>query len=390
MLSSSFWRRRLRLRQQIVMDYAPLHLAVLRGQIDVVQLLLEEKAEIEATDSDGYAPLHLAVLRGQIDVVQLLLEEKAEIETTDEIGRTALFLAAGHYQIEVAQLLLEKNAQIEASDYYERTPLHLAVEVGGRDIVQLLLKKNAEIEAQSSTDRRGFAPLHLAAVCGHRDIVQLLLEEKAQIETTDKDGQTPLFLAVGRSQIEVVQLLLEKNAQIDTTGKDGQTPLSYARERKIVDVLLEHFLKQGAWSWSLVCDVLSLDNQEEVVKLLDMWPQKAMTFSSSTEPLESMKRAQLPERLCAVLAEREVPDQEEIKDIAVNVYDVLLGRQNLFWAQEVAVTLKVLPGVVGTDAVRNNFLQILADTPHDAIFETDAVQAMILAAWQQQRVFHVA
>ena len=51
------------------------------------------------------------------------------------------------------------------------------------------------------------------------------------------------------------------------------------------------------------------------------------------------------------------------------------------------MTLKVLPGVVGTDAVRNNFLQILADTPHDAIFETDAVQAMILAAWQQERIF---
>ena len=104
---------------------------------------------------------------------------------------------------------------------------------------------------------------------------------------------------------------------------------------------------------------------------------------------ESMKRAQLPERLRAVLAGRgnQRINQEEIKDIAVHVYDVQLGDQNLFWAQEVAVTLKVLPGVVGSDAVRNNFLQILADTPHDAIFETDAVQAMILAAWQQERIF---
>ena len=106
-----------------------------------------------------------------------------------------------------------------------------------------------------------------------------------------------------------------------------------------------------------------------------------------------MKRAQLPERLRAVLAEGIgiVPSQKEIEDedvaVVVQAGDVQVGEKNLFWAQEVAVTLKVLPGVVGSDAVRNNFLEILANTPHDAVFETDAVQAMILAAWQQERVF---
>ena len=133
-----------------------------------------------------------------------------------------------------------------------------------------------------------------------------------------------------------------------------------------------------------------MDNQEQVVQSLEMWPQKAMTFSSFslvTETLESMKRAQLPERLRAVLAPRILTLEEEIIGVAVHYRNLLLGQQNLFWAQEVAVTLKTLPGVVGSDAVRNDFLQILANTPHDAIFETDAVQAMILAAWQQERVF---
>ena len=65
----------------------------------------------------------------------------------------------------------------------------------------------------------------------------------------------------------------------------------------------------------------------------------------------------------------------------------MLSEQNLFWVQEVAVTWKHLPGVCGTDAIDNRFLQSLVESPHDAIFETDAVQAMILAAWQQYRAF---
>ena len=320
-----------------------------------MQFLLEKSAEIEAKSSLGRTPVHVASLRGHshIDVLRVLLEKSASIETTDKAGQTPLHGAVGKCHIDVVQLLLEKNAEIDAADETGQTPLHVAVLHCHIDVVQLLLEKNAETEAKSSL------------------------------------GRTPLFLAAEQCQVEVAQLLLKKNAQIATTNEAGNTPLSCAIDLgfgKFVDVLFEHIPKAGAWSWSLICDVLNLDNQEEVVKLLDTWPRKAFVVKMRTTYRESMKRAQLPERLRAVLA-RKMPAQKETSDAVVHAWDVQLGDQNLFWAQEVAVTLKVLPGVVGTDAVRNDFLQILADTPHDAIFETDAVQAMILAAWQQERVF---
>ena len=264
-----------------------------------------------------------------------------------------------------------------------------AAEHGRLDEVRSLLWDRADLESRRDDDWEQ-TPLHLAVEGGHRDVVQLLLEKNARIETTDRFGTTPLHLAVIESQIKVAQLLLEKNAQIETTNNYGETPLSHAiyfGHSKIVDVLLEHILKREAWSWSLVCEVMHLDNQEQVVKILDMWPQKAFVVKMVKE---SMKRAQLPERLRTVLAplHRAIgEDVEDIGDAVVHHHDLQLGDQNLFWSQEVAVTLKVLPGIVGSDAVRNNFLQVLAGTPHNAIFETDAVQAMILAAWQQERIF---
>ena len=265
-----------------------------------------------------------------------------------------------------------------------------AAKHGRLDEVKELLQSRADLETRSD-DHLKVTPLHVAAEKGHIDVVQLLLEKSAKIEAKSSSGRAPLFLAADQYQIEVAQLLLEKNAQIGTTDKDGQTPLSYALDHgmgKFVDVLFEHIPKQEAWSWSLVCKVLSLKNQEQVVRFLDMWPQKAAMKMRDGIGERILKRAQLPERLRAVMSLGYCPQDKSISDaVVVNHLNLELGEQNLFGAQEVAVTLKVLPGVVGSDAVRNDFLQILADTPHDAIFETDAVQAMILAAWQHERIF---
>ena len=371
--------------------------AAQRGQLDEVKKLLQSRADLESRNEfSKRTPLHWAANNGHRDVVQLLLEKNAEIETKNVSASTPLHLAAEEGQRDVVQLLLEKKAQIETKNVSAKTPLHFAAQNGHRDVVQLLLEKNAEIETK---DDFANSPLHVAAENGHRDVVQLLLEKKAQIETKNVSTKTPLHLAAQNGQRDVVQLLLEKKAQIETTTEDGETPLSIAidfRNSEVVDVLLDHIPKE-AWSWFTVCQVLKLDNQETVVKFLDLWPQKAKAFFRYETHPKSMKRAQLPERLRPVLALKLEPGwvgrfsggplQADIGDAIVHGLNLRFGEQNLFWAQEVAVTLKVLPGVVGSDAVSNDFLQILADTPHDAVFETDAVQAMILAAWQQERIF---
>ena len=57
-----------------------------------------------------------------------------------------------------------------------------------------------------------------------------------------------------------------------------------------------------------------------------------------------------------------------------------IADQNLFWAQEVQVTLKHLRGICGMDSINEDFLRNLAESPHGVIFETDVTQGMVLAA----------
>ena len=83
----------------------PLHFAAYAADKDVVELLLANKAEVNATGNDGDAPLHYAAGKGHNDVVELLLANKAEVNAQDKLGFTPLHYAVLRGHNDVAELL---------------------------------------------------------------------------------------------------------------------------------------------------------------------------------------------------------------------------------------------------------------------------------------------
>ena len=94
-----------------------LHDAAKGGHTEVVSILLERGAVIEANDM-GYTALHVAASRGHVEVVSLLLENGAEIQgrVYRAYGQTALHFASSGGHAQVASLLLGKGADTNASD----------------------------------------------------------------------------------------------------------------------------------------------------------------------------------------------------------------------------------------------------------------------------------
>ena len=76
--------------------------ATSNGDLEMVQLLLENGANIEARDQRGETALMMAIRKDDLEMVQLLLEHGANIEARDQRGETALMIAV--YYLEMVQL----------------------------------------------------------------------------------------------------------------------------------------------------------------------------------------------------------------------------------------------------------------------------------------------
>ena len=89
-----------------------------------VELLLDNKANIEATDKDGETPLHLAARWGRLTIAKILLKR--------------LTLPPGRPW---------KKANVLAEDIHKDTPLHLAARWGHQEMVRVLYHEQAPLEA---------------------------------------------------------------------------------------------------------------------------------------------------------------------------------------------------------------------------------------------------
>lgn len=222
----------------------PLSWAAKNGHEAIVHLLLEKNAQVDTKDAEyGRTPLSWAARNGYKAIVRLLLKKNAQVDVNDiEYDRTPLLWAAKNGHEGVVRLLLEKNAQVDAEDTeYGQTSLSWAAKNGYEAIVRLLLQKMAQVDAQDTG--YGRMPVSWAAENGHEGIVRLLLENNAQVDTQDtQHGRTPVSWAAENGHEAVVRLLLEKNVQVNTPDKNGWTPLLWATEKgheAIVRLLLE-------------------------------------------------------------------------------------------------------------------------------------------------------
>ncbi|KAK0628389.1 ankyrin repeat-containing domain protein [Bombardia bombarda] len=100
--------------------------------------------------SQGMTPLHLGSQSGHCGILNLLLQNGAEVDSQDEKGRTALHHAAQNGHREVADLLLSWGADPMMLDSEGLSVLHVAVAAGHEAVVRLLVEKGVDPNIRST------------------------------------------------------------------------------------------------------------------------------------------------------------------------------------------------------------------------------------------------
>lgn len=127
-------------------DESPLMLAAIKGQMDLVKQLIARDADI---NKPGWTALHYAASSGQVEIMKLLLEKYAFIDAQSPNGTTPLMMAAMYGSPESVKLLLDEGADPSMKNQQNMTAMDFAVRGQRPDAVELL---KAAVRAKASGD----------------------------------------------------------------------------------------------------------------------------------------------------------------------------------------------------------------------------------------------
>ena len=205
-------------------------LAAHSGHTEVGLALLEKDANPNAM-GNGYAPLHAAVLRSDLKLVQALLAYGANPnlritkatpvrrDTMDFnllaplLGSTPYLLAARFVEAGIMRALRAGGADPSLTMPNGATPLMLAVGMG----------------SSNRANRRGIAVIDFGKIEPESQVLEAVaaaLEAGGDVNATNQAGDTALHSAAAQGYDTVIQFLADHGAQVNAKNKRGQTPLA--------------------------------------------------------------------------------------------------------------------------------------------------------------------
>lgn len=158
-----------------------LHVATLLKMVEIVHLLVKEKADITQCDNRGETPLHIACREGYIDIIKVIhsnANRQAVLRSLDARnfeGVNCLHLAAVNLHFDMVKLLANIGVDVNAKDgMYHFTILHYAVEKNSEELLECVL--DLENISLTETSYSGETALQLAEKYRYCGLTKMLRE----------------------------------------------------------------------------------------------------------------------------------------------------------------------------------------------------------------------
>ena len=200
--------------------------AASNGNLEIVRALVENGAEIDATNPEAKTALQGASANGRMAAVAYLLENGANVHHANEHGLTSILMASHHFFAEIVQLLIDNGADLQCRTPRGWAPIQHCYD--HPETTNVLLKNGAKV---NSVTEDCFTPLYLAARNKYHEVVKVLLYYNPDLEITSTDGYDAigaLTAALENGSLEVIRPLLEARAKIDHEPHSSRSLLHYA------------------------------------------------------------------------------------------------------------------------------------------------------------------
>jgi len=221
--------------------------AAQRDHTEVIQVLLSQGkgVVVDAQTKDGETPLRFVAEAEDLEAVKLLCSRGAKINQPNNAGDSMLVTTILHKKFDVLEFLVANGANLNMANNGGITTLMVAVSTSVnkskpalRFIEKFLTFKPKLDFEQIGQNDGGYSALHLAARFGVVDAAKLLLDAGAAIDIKSlASGGTPLHTAASANQIVMAKYLIKRKANLEIFDKSGATPLITAVLRADADMV---------------------------------------------------------------------------------------------------------------------------------------------------------
>lgn len=240
----------------------PLHYAAQKGHKDAVKLLISRGVSVERTNVLGETPLEEAIMASQLEPVIILQSARhLNVNVLGQSGFNALQIAAFADRPDMIKLLVHDFGAQPSLTKLGMPTLHIGAFNGGPQTVKALIEF-AYARVDETDSKFGETALHAAADGEHENAVAtavVLLDKGAHVDARDINHYTPLHRAASKGNLEVVKVLKAAGASINACARSGETPLHFAALYGNADIV--HYLIQQGCDLEMFATVPSMGVQ---------------------------------------------------------------------------------------------------------------------------------
>lgn len=181
---------------------------------EMVRMLAEMGADLDARDRDGDTALHTAINWDNMDVFEALLEVGSPLDTVNNSGHSPLGSALEGRKDAVIDKLLEAGASCDPCGSKHNPPQFVAAE-NYPDILERLFEAGADPDAKRPRDGRTL--LMVAAASDRRELAEAALAAGADVDVKNEHGATAWTLAAWNEHAQMADWLQEQGATATDT-----------------------------------------------------------------------------------------------------------------------------------------------------------------------------
>ncbi len=153
-----------------------------------VESMVRTGASPNAKSPKGFPAITAAAALGDLQILNLLVLYKANIEATDPDGSTALITAVKYRHEDIANFLIDKGADINAKNKFDETPLFWAAYNGLAPITDVLLNAKADATVKN---RDGYTPYKVAEIQKKEDVITVYKKYRLGVDGKELPPPAP-------------------------------------------------------------------------------------------------------------------------------------------------------------------------------------------------------